>query len=224
MLNYLTVNTFVEFICFVFTVLCLTKDTSFVWRSMIIYLFITCVAEVVGIYVFIHTQSQNNHWLYNIFLVCEAGFTSLMFAHLLSKYINSKPIVIIGLALLCLFYIADIVKHGFFVYNNQTYTEMSVLFVLYSLYYYYLLLVKEDNYIRIKYSASFWWVTGALFFYFGNTVCNIFDNILYSDKLKIFNHHLTYYIFRILNIIQYGCWSYSFICRKWLTTTSGDLS
>lgn len=217
MLRYLTLTIIIELICFTVALICLLKDNNLAWKGMVLYLFITCITELIGVYIVKNTQSQNNQWVYNIFLLFEAGFTHLMFAALLSKYINSKPTIIIGFALIALVYLYEIYNNSFLIYAVLTYTIMSVLFVLYSLYYFYLL-IKEDNYINLKYSDSFWWVTGALFFYFGNTGCNIFDEKL--DNVTLFSHHLNYYIFRVLNLILYGCWSYSFICRKWLTRTS----
>lgn len=218
MSGYFTTNTNVELICFITALLCLIRDSSFVWRSMILYLFITFTVEMAGIYISGPKQLISNHWVYNIFLICEIGFTHLMFAHLLSRYINSKPIILIGLAILCIVYAYELWDHGFLIYNHHTYTVMSVLFVIYGLYYYYLLL-KDDYYVKLKYSPEFWWVAGTLFFYFANTACNLFYDNLKSVMLWD-GHHLTYYIFRVLNILLYGCWSYSFICRKWLTTTS----
>ena len=35
--------------------------------------------------------------------------------------------------------------------------------------------------------------------------------------IPMFHQHLTYFIYKTLNVILYSCWSYSFICRKWLT-------
>ncbi len=219
---YFNLNIIVEIICFGVSFLCLIKDQSRVWRSMILYLFITCTTEILGTYVSGQKQSISNHWVYNIFLICEIGFTLLMYARLLNDYINSKPIILVGLALLCIVYLFELSNHGFYTYNYYTYTVTSVLFVLYGLYYYYLLL-KDDNYVKLKYYPEFWWVTGTLFFYFADTACNLFYNNLKSVMLWN-GHHLTYYIFRVLNIILYSCWSYSFICRKWLITTSKSLS
>ena len=216
MLSYLTANTLMEIICLLFSTLCLSTDKSLVWRSMILYLLITCITELGGIAIGRH--SHNNHWVYNIFIVFEAGFTHLMFVHLFKNYKHSKSIILIGLAVFVIFYIYDTCSHGFFKYNNLTYTILSVEFVLYSLYYYYLLL-KDENYIDLKKSPEFWWVAGTIFFYFANTACNLFDAELYSVMITS-HHHLTYFIFKILNIILYGCWSYSFICKRWLSKTS----
>ena len=221
MLSLLTANTIIELICFVFALICLTKDRDILWRIQVLYILITCIAEVLGIYISKH--KYNNQWIYNIFILFEASFTYAMYAHLLKKYINSKSIIIIGLALFFVFYIFGIISHGFFVYVYPAYTLMSVQFVLYGLYYYYLLL-RDDQYVNLKYSAEFWWVAGCLFFYFANTACDMFDDKLSKVMIPMFHQHLTYFIYKTLNVILYSCWSYSFICRKWLTTTSESLS
>ena len=218
MLRYLTANTVAELICFLIALLCLVKDNNLVWKSMIFYLFATCFAEIGGIYISGPGHLTSNHWVYNIFLICEIGFTHLMYFYLLGKYINSKPVILTGLAILAILYSYETIDHSFFVYNNLTYTIMSVIFVVYGLYYYYLLL-KDDNYVMLKNFPDFWWVAGTLFFYFANTACNFFGNNLRSIILWD-GHHLNYYIFRVLNILLYSCWSYSFICKKWLTTKS----
>ncbi len=219
-LDFFTANTIVEIMCLVFAVICLYKDGSLVWRSMILYLLITCVTELSGIYITKHKLS--NHWVYNIFLLFEAGFTNLMFAHLFRQYIGRIYIILIGLIIFVGMYFYNLSQHGIFKYNSGTYIVISVSFVVYSLYYYYLL-IKSDKYIQLNRSSEFWWVTGALFFYFASTVCNLFDDQLYAVMITP-RHHLTYFIFKALNIILYSCWSYSFICRKWLTPTSKGLS
>jgi len=220
MLHYFTANTTIEFICFLFAVVCLIKDSSTVWRCQVLYLLITCIAEFYGIYVSSH--QYNNQWVYNIFILFEAGFTFLMLAHLLKKYKNSRSAIMAGIAVFLVAYIYCIINKGFLHYVYPAYTLMSVEFVLFSLFYYYLLL-KDDNYVDLKYSPGFWWVAGTLFFYFGNTACDIFDDKLYLVVINTFHQHLTYFIYKALNIILYSCWSYSFICKKWLTTTSKAL-
>jgi hypothetical protein len=180
---------------------------------MIIYLLITLAAELSGVYV--ELKYHNNQWVYNIFIIAEAGFTNLMFAYLYRQFNKRKYIILAGLGLFVVLYAFDLVSHGFLVYSYLTYKSMSVLYVTYGLYFYYLLL-KEESYINIRRSAIFWWVAGVLFFYFGNTMCDLFDDLL--RDVKIFkNEYLTYFVFKILNIILYGCWSYSFVCRKWST-------
>jgi hypothetical protein len=221
MIKFFTLNTTIEAICLVIAILCLRKDSNLIWRGMILFLFITCITEMIAIPIKIHYKTDPVHihpniWLYNVLLIFQAGFISLMFQRLLSKYSNCDRIIGGGVILLIILYIYEISAHGIFVYNNITNTIMSVQFVIYCYYYYYCLL-KDDAYVNLAFSADFWWVAGALFFYFGRTACNIFFDILSLLKPDIV---ITYPIYKILNVILYTYWSYSFICRKWLISTS----
>jgi len=207
----------IEIICFITALICLWKDKSSVWRSFSIYLLITCIAEITG--VALRKSHHYNQWVYNTSLVFEAVFNSLLFGSILNKYINSKPLILSGLAIILFVYVYDLSTHGFFIFNDYTATVMSVIFVVYSFYYYFLL-IKDEQYTDLKRDAYFWWVTGALFFYFGSTVSNVFYGFL--GTIKFNGHNITYYSTGALCIILYGCWTYSFICRKWLTTKSGN--
>jgi len=213
MLHYITFNTFFEIQCFIIAVICLTKDKNQEWRGLIVYLLITCLTELTGIY--FKTHHQANQWPYNILLLCHILFTSYMFYSLLNKYINSKPIIHSGLAVLSLFYLYDTIQHGFFRFNMLTYNAMSVFFAFYSLFYFYLLL-QHDTYIRLSISDEFWWTCGTLFFYFGSTAVNLFRGKPSPTKISS-GHSTAYYIYIVLNMLMYGFWSYSFICRKWLS-------
>jgi hypothetical protein len=204
----------IESVCFFTALICLLKDASSAWRSMVLFLWITCITETAGL--LIRAGHHHNQWVYNIFLIFEAGFTSLMFNSILGKYINSKPLILGGLAIISSLYIYEIIDHGIFVFNDYTTTVMSVFFVFYSFLYYFKLIEDEES-IELKRDASFWWVAGALFFYFGSTACNLFYPRL--KNVVIEGHNITYYIFLVLTLIMYGCWIYSFICKKWLTTT-----
>jgi len=216
MWQYFTVNTLAETLCFVIAIVCLAKDKSLIWQSMIIYLLATCIAEILGILVL--TTTKNNNWVYNIFLVFETGFNNLMFFYLFSKYIKSKPLIISGLALFSTLYLLGLNDHGFMLYNDNTYAVMSIVYVFYSLYYYYLL-IKDEHYLKISHSPEFWWVAGTLFFYFANTTCNLYEK-KFEHIMITSTKNLTYFIFAGLNIILYSLWSYSFICRRWETTMS----
>jgi len=203
-----------EIACFITALICLAKDKSFAWRGMILLMLVTCITEISG--ALMSHAHHHNQWLYNISIVFEACLTSLMFNTILGKYINSKPIILNGLALMLLLYIYELFDHGFFVFNNITATVMSVVFVIYSFYYYFLL-IKDEAYVALQRAAPFWWITGALFFYFGSTAVNLFYPFLVDVKMG--GHNITYYIFPSLSVILYSCWIYSFICRKWATTS-----
>jgi len=214
MFKYITFNTGAETICFLVAVICLTRNVSRTWKILVPYLFITCAVEYAGVY--LKKNHQPNQWPYNILLIFQILVVSLIFMNLFSRYLKKKTLVIVGVAVLLLFYIYDTISHGFFTFYELTYNVMSVLYIIYCLYYFYLLL-NAESYIELEYSANFWWVSGALFFYFGSTVVNIFRDEL--SPINMGGHNIGYYIYIILNIILYGCWSYSFICKQWLTTT-----
>jgi len=217
MLNYLTENTSVELICFFTALVFLVSEKDIAWLGMIVYLFIMCSAEFSAIYLI--KKHHYNQWPYNISIVFEASFISLMFNSLFNKYFKSKFVILAGLALLLCIYIYDVREHHFLLFkdithdtlNDKTNNAMSILFSLYALYYYYLL-IKDDSYINLRHSAGFWWVTGVLFFYFGSTAINFFRRELNSD--------LPEDITTILIWMIYCCWSYSFICRRWEIKTS----
>ncbi len=209
MLQYLTFNTGTEMICFLVALFCLPGNIKQVWPVLIPYLLIICMTEFAGIY--LKRLHHPNQWPYNILLIVQIVINSLMFMYLFNQYIKSKMVIIIGVLILFVLYAYEIINHGFLLFNTITYNTMSVIFIMYCFYYFYLLL-NDDAYIKLKYSANFWWVSGALFFYFGSTAVNIFRGRL--SPIIIGEHNLAYYIYILLNIMLYGLWSYSFICKN----------
>lgn len=228
MVGYFTFNTIVEVACLAIALFCLWRDPGPVYRSMILFLLITVTAEMLGVhfkklYLKDRIHNHSNAWIYNILLIFQAGFTYLFFHSLLSRYSKKyTAFILIALVLLSILYIYEISIDGVFNYHNLTNTVMSIILIFLGLFYYYHLL-KDDEYVKLKHSSSFWWVAGTLFFYFGTTACNVFYSKLSAITVTP-KHYLTYYIYNALNLILYGCWSYSFICRRWLTTTSKSLS
>src|ERR1700761_1471108 len=86
-----------ELLCFLTALICLLKIKDNAWRGMIIYMFITCVAEITG-----HTlrvAHKHNLWVYNLSLIAEAVFNSFLYGSILKQYIKSKALIISGLAL-----------------------------------------------------------------------------------------------------------------------------
>ncbi|KQC00004.1 hypothetical protein [Pedobacter sp. Hv1] len=214
--NYLTYNTGIELICLIVALFSLTKDKSWAWRSVIFYLLIVCIVEFSGIYVK-EVLRERNSWLYNILFVFEIAFFSLMFQNLLAKYFNSKPLIYTGLAILLLSYSIELGTQGIFKRTHITLIIQGVVFVTYSLIYFYGL-IKDERYIDLKYSAEFWWVAAVLVCYFALTSLNVF----YKELSKVLAKPNEAFRFIIIasNFFLYALWAYSFICRKWLTTKS----
>lgn len=174
---------------------------------MVVFMLLTCVSELLGR--MLRLNNKKNDWVYNLFLIAEAGFTTAMYDYFISKYLNRRPIFWIGSVLLITLYTYEIITHGIFISNDYTITIMSIMFIGYALYYYYLLM-KSDTYVELIKYPPFWWIAGTLLFYYGSSASDLYFAIFKDTKLF---GHKRYLIYMWLNIIQYGFWSYSFICR-----------
>lgn len=223
MVQYLTFYTIIDVIVFAISLITLLNDRYWVWRCFIFFLFINVAIELCGIpsrkaYLQNPIPQNSNAWMYNILLVIRVGFCSAIFNHLLKRYINSSKLLIFnGLAIFLLSYLYNWMVNnpdGILDYNDFAESVASVIFILYSLFYYYLLL-RDNKYVTLAYYTPFWWVTGVLFFYFGSIACTIYYNTLVRESSKsIINLK---YVSYFLIVILYGCWSYSFICKRWLS-------
>lgn len=222
MFKYFTINTTAELICFVLSLIFLIKDKSLHWRVMVLFLLITCIAEMTGIYVKHLYLSDRIHvhpnaWVYNILIFAQIIFFNFMFLCFFKRFANLKPIIFVASVLLIVFHVYQIWSQSVFVYDELTNSALSVLLVLYSLSYFYYL-IKDEKAIAFGISADFWWVAGILAFYFGTTAYNIFYDQLSLIVLKTGqNQGILKYLHNVFNIILYSCWSYSIVCRRWET-------
>ncbi|RFZ91024.1 hypothetical protein D0C36_18955 [Mucilaginibacter conchicola] len=175
------------------------------------FLLLTCVTELTGIYLreFLHIR---NYPIYNVYLLFECGFTSYFFYYLYQPYNYPVKWLYTWYAIFMVIYLSELFRLNFLNFPSATASIMSVVFVFACLYFYYLKL-KDEHFEPLLYSASFWWVNGALFFYFGSTACNNFMDYLASHESIIYNKSIRYVIYNILDILMYACWSYAFICR-----------
>lgn len=177
---------------------------------MILFLLASFGAEVIGI--LMRHLFRRNMEVYTVYVLIEGGFTSYFFYHLYNNYPNKLKWLLIWLGFFLAMYITELWLSGFSDFVSVTATVMSVVFVLASLLYYFLKL-QDEHFEPLLTSAPFWWVTGALFFYFGSTACNLFFDYLKTNEVTAYSRSVRYVVFVALNIILYTCWSYSFICR-----------
>jgi hypothetical protein len=138
MLNYLKPEIIIELICFIIAFVCLLKAKPSIWKYQAGYLLVVCITELTGVYLKRHHHV--NQWPYNILLLFEIVFICLMFRYLFNRYMKRGPIILCGVILLIILYVYELLTHGFLIYNNITYTSMSVIYIFYALFYYYLLL------------------------------------------------------------------------------------
>jgi hypothetical protein len=214
-----SLNTTIELICFITALICLKNDKSAVWKSLIVFTFLIFTVETIGLY--LKHQRTSNQLIYNILLISYGVFMSLMFDQVIKPYIKNNVVLAVLLAVFILSFTYETLNKGLMVFHNNTYTILSVCYILCSLFYFALLL-RDEGYVVLSRSASFWWVAGTLIFYFGSTAVNLFRGKL-SIRVNE-DHYLTFYIYVALDLLLYGCWSYSFICRKWLMTSSRSYS
>ena len=220
--QYFTINTSAELICLISALVSLGK--SRVWTSwfVISFLFITLTTEMVAIPIKMHyledtKDNSPNIWLYNLLLIVQMAFYNVTFAILLNKKIYKISTLFVFLPLLSGFYVYEISHHGLFEYNELTNSIFSVEIVLCSLIYYYNLFQSDTN-IEIGTYPEFWFVPMLYSSFFGSTVLNLFYDFI--KKILPHNKHFVGYIYNVLNILLYGFWSYSFVCKKWLSRTS----
>lgn len=211
-MKLVTFNTAIELICFLAALVFLLKDKSAAWRLFIVYLFFTFLVETTGLYMRKHGIS--NMELYNGFLLVECSFISYFFFNLYKVYQYKLKWLVGWLVAFLAMYLTELAYYDFDFDNftSVTATIMSVFFVLVCLYYYYRKL-EDESYEPLVSSASFWWVSGALFFYFGSTACNLFFDYLSTHEPGHYDRSVRYLIFNILNVIMYSFWTFSFICR-----------
>ncbi|PWS32080.1 hypothetical protein [Pedobacter paludis] len=209
MIKIITPSNTVELICLIIAIFCLAKDKSLFWKIAIIYMAITFTTETVAS-IMSKIFHQYNVWLYNLYILVEDSFVSYGLYKFLKEYTNPKPIIIVGSGLMFISYCFDLYSHGIAELHNITINVSAIIFVVYGLYYF-LLLLKDDNFIRLKFHPQFWWVVGVLFYYFGGTIINLFNEVLFVKVST--SHYLRWYIYILLNLLLYSFWSYSFICR-----------
>ena len=208
---YFTINTILELICLLIGFICLFHDKEPIWRFFILYLLLICLTEVSAIHMR-KVWSMSNLPLYNIFLIVECFSISIFFYYLFKKYTSSIKWLMTWIFLFIIIYASEVISNQFAHFAYRTASVISFVFVLASLYYYYLLL-RDENSEKLDSYAPFWWVNGTLIFYFGSTATNIFFDYLIMDQFSQFQHSIRYIIFNVLNISLYCCWSYAFICR-----------
>ncbi|WP_029287594.1 hypothetical protein [Pedobacter sp. R20-19] len=211
-MNFFTPIVIAELICLITAVFFLFKDNISFWKINIAYLLIALSAEARGSFLAAH--HHHNVGLFNTFVLFEIAFISYGMYYCLKKYTNPRPVIFTGLGICYLIFTFFTVKNGIRAYNDVfndiTVSIMSVIFVLYCLYYYYKLL-NDEEVLDLKYHPEFWWVNGVLFYYFGGTAINLFYGLF---NIRIFEHiPLRLFIYNIINIILYSNWIYSYLCR-----------
>ncbi len=209
-MEWISPHILIESICLILAFTYLRNENNRYWRLTIWFLFITVLVEITGFYVLRKILHTSNAWIYNFYSLVKIGYVGFILYHFLSEYIKKPIYLLVGLSIPLISYLIETFGHGIMVYHSITNTIMSVIFVVYGWYYFYLLL-RSPDYVNLSEHAPFWWISGLSFFCFGSVVCDlVYLRInIYIDGI----HTLRYYIFIVLNILLYSFWSYSYLCR-----------
>jgi hypothetical protein len=214
---YYYINPAIEFISFLIALFYLATKKIGWYKNFIWFLFLVVTTEAVGNTAYFYWH-QNNHWIYNAYLPVEILFKSWILYKICQPHFNSRPVIISGLVVFSISYLAESITAHFLKYSSNTNVLFSVWVILVCFYYYYCL-IKGENNITIYRHPPFWIITGLFFFYFISTASNLFfDYLIQINKKELVP--IRYTIFLILDLILYSSWSYAFICRYKQTISS----
>jgi hypothetical protein len=135
---------------------------------------------------------QNNHAIYNAFLLVYMPFHVWVFSKLIALK-NIKILCAILLLGLLFGYAIEWAHQGFGFYFYRTNTAFSGVVVLLCIVYYFSLFMQNEYYDLLK-DASFWFVTGCLIFYATNTAVNAF----FAELVRV----------RVLGLCLIVCYSF----------------
>ncbi|MDN3587474.1 hypothetical protein QWY86_12385 [Pedobacter aquatilis] len=210
MLSLFSIGSIIISICAALALIFLIRDKSPFWKIITLgYMVIVLSTELFAKY--IGRLYHSNIVVYNIYTIIELTYITYAFYYFLKEFRDIKKLIVPIYIFIMAIYIGFTLTHDIVRdYNSITVSIMSVVFVIYGLLYFYLLL-KDEKYIDLKFHPAFWWVGGAIIFYFGGTLANFFNDVIQQKFLGKYNtRHI---IYTTLNILLYGFWSYSFICR-----------
>ena len=202
--------TSIEATCFLCALFFLRNTGERVWTTIKWFMLFTFVNESLSTIIG-QVYHQHNVWLINLYTLVNF-FTISWVLYRLSPYQNMNLFILQSSAILfSLCFAVEIFYKGIFEYTiiSNIFSDIAIFIVSNR---YFFLLLKEDSWIDIQRHAAFWFVTGLLLFSLCATIADIFDNELTS--LFVFpNVSLYYLLYLAFNLILYGCWSFSFLCK-----------
>ena len=208
LLKYCTTTIIAELICLMAACLFLYRDRQAAWRSQVFFLLFTVVVEIFG--KTLKIANKTNDLIYNVYIIAETCFVLYVFRSLISPYKKRDKLFLATIVLYFLFYGLDTRNHGIYTFHNATTLLISVVFIGCGSYYLYLLINDERDIYLVRH-GPFWWTAGALCYYYGSSVNELYFTLLSAESERDYTYRHS--IFIILNLILYGCWSYSFYCR-----------
>ncbi len=177
------------------------------------FLAYTLLSEIFATWVW----SGNNGWLYNLYVLIQAGFMAYFFYHML----NQKSLrLIIFISMLGFFSFCAIVflKTSFLKFNILVFSMDGLLMTCLSFLFLFFVLKVNDLSVIRRMQPALWVTAGILAFFPMVTVLFAVSDIIRFEKVRIFGVYLDNFIPQVLSLIMYGCFAYSFYLSKWRQT------
>ncbi|MGK6350537.1 hypothetical protein [Parapedobacter sp. DT-150] len=199
-----------EVACFLTALYCLRHDPSSAWRLHRWYMGIVIVVELGGILIKLVFDQSTHHW-YNGYLLIECAFISWFLFRCIRRFRTHSWRWLYGWYIVfAVIYLIDTFTIKRYALNNNSMQVMNAVFVVGSLYYYFLL-QRSPTYRRLSMFADFWWVNGVMYFYFSTSVLYLFIPAL--GKAYLWGMPLFYLLNTLLIVIYYSTWIYAYLVR-----------
>lgn len=172
------------------------------------------------VYSFILTSHESNHIIFNVFMIVNIVYFSLLF----HSVILSKPkrAVIVATAIAnVLFYTANFVfLQGGAYLMTYSRTLMGLLIVIYCLMYFHQLVASEETDMgNPTRNATFWIVTALFFFYLCSTLTiSLWNYLSFGD-----DQHIGPIMMRVFAFLLYGMYLAGFLLHRPIRTKSKEL-
>src|SRR5579871_1228018 len=202
LLKYFTIPVIAECACFIAAILLLKKRTT-IWRLFILFLFFTLCVETTGWFVTFILKTKGNGWLFNFNMFINVVFCTWMLSNA-EQLQKIKRLINYIIAFFLFFSIINLIFfQGLLAYNSLTEVFGDIIFIVLSLYFFFLLL-REDQYRNVFLYEYFWYANGLLFYSLGAVVLFLY----YSDRKSVKMPGLSNQAYRTindtLNVLLYG--------------------
>ena len=203
----------VETLCLISAFYFLRGETERHWRLHPWYLLLVVATDATGGYL-AHVCHVSNTWLYNLFIPIEGIFIGYFLFRLCKRYGMQRTYWQLFAAVLIVCYTIERVfsvttPH----YCYWTTIFMSLVFILGTIRYAYLLLKAAPQSLPLQRHAPSIWVCAVSLFYFGTFVATLLAEPLITARVKIADTPLYSAVYFLLNLMLYGLWIVTFIYR-----------
>jgi|GEM_PF-925958 len=172
------------------------------------------------VYSFILTSNESNHIVFNIFMIFNIVYFSLLFHGVITSRRKRAVIAATSVANV-LFYAANFIfLQGGAYLMTYSRTLMGVLIVVYCLMYFHQLVASEEtNVENPTRNATFWIITALFFFYLCSTLTiSLWNYLSFGD-----DQHIGPTMMRVFAFLLYGMYLAGFLMHRPVRRTPNEL-